>query len=105
MARTGALDTPLYHAASSGDCEIVRLLVDRWPAGLRETDIMGDTVLHEAAYFGRMPVLKLLVDLWPDGKETTNRNGLTPLAALMEAQHWESLTVTEKEELIALLGY
>jgi ankyrin repeat protein len=104
-ARTVALETPLYYAASSGDCEVVRLLVDRWPAGLRETDISGDTVLHEAAYYGKMPVMKLLVDLWPDGKETTNRNGLTPLAALMKAQHWGSLTVTEKEERIALLGY
>jgi hypothetical protein len=60
----------------------VRILLEIWPEGQKETDNFGNTQLHWAARMGQTDLARLLVELWLDGKEALKNNGQTPLSML-----------------------
>jgi ankyrin repeat protein len=71
--------TLLHSAAHAGKTDVVRLLVESWPEGLREKNIDGNTPLHFAARKGRTDVVRLLAEIWPEGLREKNNDGNTPL--------------------------
>lgn len=71
--------TPLHRAASKGNLEIVRLLIEgEQPLSINARDVYGCTPLHLACEEDRQDVAKLIVQNGGD-LETKNRDGLTPL--------------------------
>jgi ankyrin repeat protein len=72
-------NTPLHFAARTGDTDVVRLLVEHWPGGMREKNQRKNTPLHLAARDGRVEVVRILVGRWPEGMREKNRFRDTPL--------------------------
>jgi ankyrin repeat protein len=73
------LETPLHFAVNAEKLDIVSLLVDRWPMGVRAENHECDTPLHFAARTGNADIAKLLVDRWPMGVRVENLDKNTPL--------------------------
>jgi ankyrin repeat protein len=72
--------TPLHLAAKAGKLDVVKFLVERWPAGIRGRDNFWlNTPLHLAARAGKIDVVKFLVEQWPEATREKNRVGATPL--------------------------
>jgi hypothetical protein len=77
------LNTPLHLVAEMGRTEAVKLLVERWPEGVREKNWYLDTLLHLAAKAGKTKsvrwasrrrmitwmrrCIRRLFELWPEG--------------------------------------
>jgi ankyrin repeat protein len=75
-------ETPLHSAIKAGKIDLVRILLEIWPEGQKETDNFGNTQLHWAARMGQTDLVRLLMELWLDGKEALKNNGQTPLSML-----------------------
>jgi ankyrin repeat protein len=58
---------------------VVRLLLERWPEGIREKDPAGSTPLHWAAHCGNVEAVKLLLERWPEATRDKSDSGYTPL--------------------------
>lgn len=72
---------PLIVAATNGDIQLVKLLVEKGKANLNVVDsIGGDTALICAAMFGHAPIVGYLVRSGAN-YQTTNLNGYTALTA------------------------
>jgi hypothetical protein len=80
---------------------VLRLLLERWPAGAREKDEFGETPLHLAALRGETEMIRLLVESWPEGKEALNGDVQTPLLLFEEEGDPGH---NQRKEIIALLG-
>jgi hypothetical protein len=85
-ARDLSGDTPAHSAAERGRTDIVRLLLERWPAGLLVRNNAGYTPLHSAACAGEVDVVRFLLEIWPEGKKSTAKSGRTPLMVLWTMQ-------------------
>jgi ankyrin len=72
-------NTPLHLAALMGNTDVVRLLVERWPNGMRVKNHRGNTPLHVAAQDGMVEVVRILVERWPECMRVKNDRGSTPL--------------------------
>jgi ankyrin len=91
--KDGRLDTLFHCAARTGSAEMVRLLVEYWPDGIREKNKTSsnarrhrdDTPLHGAARAGHTEVVRLLLELWPKGLRERNHNWDTPLHVAAES--------------------
>jgi ankyrin repeat protein len=77
--RNVQFETPLHFAVNAEKLDIVSLLVDRWPRGVRAENHDFDTPLHFAARTGNVDIAKLLVDRWPMGVRAENQDRNTPL--------------------------
>jgi ankyrin repeat protein len=75
----GRSNTPLHYAARAGQTEVVRLLLERWPDGVRVANVDLDTPLHRAALEGKAKVVRVLVESWPEGVKMQNKALDTPL--------------------------
>jgi ankyrin repeat protein len=53
--------TPVHFAAAKGNTDTVRLLLESWPAGMREKNYSGKTPLRLAALGGKADVVRLLM--------------------------------------------
>jgi ankyrin repeat protein len=73
------LDTALHVAARVGRLEIVRLLVDHWPMGVRAENLTFATPLHMAAASGNAELVEFLLGKWPEGAKPRNQRSNTPL--------------------------
>jgi ankyrin repeat protein len=106
--RDTELNTPLHLAAKEEGAEVVRLLMERWPEGVREKNSNLDTPLHRAAGIGlrsralnrmgrlycntgRAEVVKFLLESWPEGVREKNKDLDTPLHLAAEAGDVESV--------------
>jgi ankyrin repeat protein len=69
--------TPLHWAASRGQVEIVRMLIDA-KANLNLQSITGDTPLHWATLYGQEKIVKMLIDAGAD-LNVQDEEGYTPL--------------------------
>lgn len=85
-------ETALHHAASGGNVEMVRLLLEaganssaktipgmRTYAFMRDVRVRGETPLHRAAAFGSAEVIQLLLDAGAD-MTIRDANDDTPLS-------------------------
>jgi ankyrin repeat protein len=73
-------NTPLHLAAKAGKLDVVKFLVERWPAGIRWRDNYWlNTPLHLAVTAGKIDVVTFLVEQWPEATREKNRVGATPL--------------------------
>lgn len=70
--------TPLFQAASSGDKDMVKLLLSN-NVDVEEKDNGGRTALHWAADTGQMEVIKLLLAKKTDAVNAKSNAGWTPL--------------------------
>jgi hypothetical protein len=52
-----------------GNTDVVRLLVEQWPEGIRERDTSW---LHLAAEMAQTEVVRFLLERWPEGKKALN---------------------------------
>jgi euchromatic histone-lysine N-methyltransferase len=75
------MNTLLHHAARAGNMDMVKLLVDQWPKGVRAENRDWETPLHLAGRSGRMEVMRLLLECWPEGARAKDVKLFTPL-------HW-----------------
>ena len=61
----------LHYAAEHGSFEVLQLLVQRWPEGVRQADNhYGAMPLYYAARSGRLEAVRLLWQAWPEPPET-----------------------------------
>jgi ankyrin repeat protein len=72
------LNTPLSHAAKVGKTEAARLLMERWPEGIREKNDDLNKPLRLMAAAGQTEAVRLLVERWPEGLRMKNEDGRTP---------------------------
>jgi ankyrin repeat protein len=79
-------NTPLHAAVMSGDMESVRLLLERWPEGVRAQNSAWYTPLHVAAEQGKTDMVRLFLEHWPEGLKVENWYGNTPLHAAAVAK-------------------
>ena len=79
-------DTLVHIAASKGDIEVVRLLMEKG-ASVDETNMHGETPLHVAAKTGNLEVVSLLVKTYGADITTNQRGGLTPVALAKQNKH------------------
>lgn len=94
------LNRALIRAASAGDAEDVRRLVERG-ARLDASDHAGATALSRAAEKGHLDIVRLLLDLGADPRRIgrpgpvsgTLRGALPPLSAAAESAHLEIVTL------------
>jgi ankyrin len=77
--RDGWRHTPLHFAAQSERLEVVRLMLDLWPLGVRAENRDCATPLHLAAASGSLEVVRLFVDRSPMGLWAGNLKLDTPL--------------------------
>ena len=87
MAQDHTGRTPLHYAASRGNQEAVKVLVDESTDGLRKAliDMCDDTrrtALHLAAQFGLLDVVTYLVDNGADVNKVLKHNNNEKWAAL-----------------------
>jgi ankyrin repeat protein len=73
------LNTPLHLAAKVGKTEAGRILMERWPEGIREKNEDLNTPLHLALLKGQTATVELLVERWPEGVREKNIDLNTPL--------------------------
>jgi ankyrin repeat protein len=73
------LNTPLHLAAKVGKTEAGRILMERWPEGIREKNEDLNTPLHLAVLKGQTATVGLLVERWPEGVREKNKDSNTPL--------------------------
>jgi hypothetical protein len=71
----GCANTPLHLAAITGEIEVVKLLVKRWPEGVKAENNCWDTPLRTAVKYGRTEVVRFLVDGWPESIRVKNHYG------------------------------
>jgi ankyrin repeat protein len=78
-------NTSLHDAVSTGDTEIVKLLLERCPEAVKARNFWGSTPLHLATRRGQTDIVRLFLEYWPEGSRETNGDGNTPLhlAAVM----------------------
>jgi ankyrin repeat protein len=74
-------ETPVHSAARRGLAEVVRVLVERWPASVWERNKFQNMPLHLAALCGMEEAVRLLVELGPYGTREINKDLNTPLHA------------------------
>jgi ankyrin repeat protein len=72
-------ETPGHLAAQAGKTDVVRLLLERWPEGIRDKASGLRTPLHCAAEEGKTDTVRLLLESWPAGMREKNDLGFTPL--------------------------
>jgi ankyrin repeat protein len=72
------LNMPLHHAAKVGKTEAARLLMERWPEGIREKNDDLNTPLRLVGARGGIKVVKLLFECSPEGIGEKNKNLDTP---------------------------
>jgi ankyrin repeat protein len=77
-------NTPLHMAAQAGKTDVVKVLVERWPQGVKARDKFGRTPFLLAAKNGTMEMAKFLVEQWPEGIAVGDHYSETPL-------HWAAL--------------
>eukprot|EP00043_Microstomoeca_roanoka_P011270 m.106341 g.106341 ORF g.106341 m.106341 type:complete len:323 (-) comp15149_c0_seq3:43-1011(-) len=77
--------TPLHMAISSGNRDIVRLLIER-RADLKATTIDGQTPLHTATIYGHIDIVRLLIERGANVKATTDYDS-TPLHEASQRGH------------------
>jgi ankyrin repeat protein len=75
------MNTPLHAAVWSEDMELVRLLLERWPEGVRAHNWVLTTPLHAAAERGKTDMVRLFLGHFPEGLRVKNGYGNTPLHA------------------------
>ncbi|MCF6807224.1 ankyrin repeat domain-containing protein [Thiotrichales bacterium 19S9-12] len=80
-----ALITPLYVAASNGNAEIVKLLL-QYGAEVNCVDRLGRTALHVSIYKGYVDVIEALIEKGVD-LEKALPNGDTPLHIAVTMKH------------------
>jgi ankyrin repeat protein len=97
-------NTPLRSVAEDGHADVVRLLVEVWPEGLREQDVCGNTPLHLSVRGERIDVVRLLVESWPEGKDALNTLGQTPLSLFESEMELQGKQLNEMKEMVVLLG-
>jgi ankyrin repeat protein len=91
MAGYPASETPAHEAVRTGLMNVVMLLVELWPEGVKGRNFEGDTPLHLAASpNGNRDIVALLVECWPQGKEAKNDDDQTPLERLREYRRHSS---------------
>jgi ankyrin repeat protein len=71
--------TPLHTAARAGKTDVVRLLLEHWPEGIREKTADGKTPLHLAALYGETDTVRVLLEFWPEGIREKDADRSTPL--------------------------
>jgi ankyrin repeat protein len=71
--------TSFHSAATAGKTDVMRLLHESWPEGIRDGDSDGCTPFHYAADAGQTDIMRLLLQFQPDGIKDTDDNGNTPL--------------------------
>jgi ankyrin repeat protein len=59
--------TPLHGAVVGGDLETVRLLLERWPQGVKERALCGYTPLDLAALCEKTDIVRLGLEYCPEG--------------------------------------
>jgi hypothetical protein len=97
--------TPLHWAAREGKTKMVRLLLERWPEGVKEKDRGGSIPLQLAVQVANVDMVRLFVESWPEGKEALNEVGLTPLSAFEHTPpEPKRLDQTKTRAIISLLG-
>ncbi|KAJ3982164.1 ankyrin repeat-containing domain protein, partial [Lentinula detonsa] len=88
--------TPLHWAASSGDLEIARYLIDQ-KAEINAKDKANQTPLHRAATTGSVGFIRLLLDSSTSTTKTRlntqDRVGNTPLHLAMDSAHAQAAVV------------
>jgi ankyrin repeat protein len=76
--------TPLHIACwSNPPLEVVRVLIEAYPQGLKKKDVHGDTPLHIAVSnpATRIELIQMLIGAEPGAASIANREGLMPLHA------------------------
>ncbi|KAK9380649.1 ankyrin repeat-containing domain protein [Kockiozyma suomiensis] len=76
---TSAGQTPLHYAVSRERVDVVRRLVELYPAATRVRDKRGQIPLHRAAAIGSIPLIRLLVRDAKGPLNVADRDGWTPL--------------------------
>ena len=77
--------TRLYRAASEGEINIAKLLLDRG-ADPKKTFFYGETLLHAAAMSGNLEMVQLLLDIGADPNKA-RIDGMTPLHKAVNNEH------------------
>jgi ankyrin repeat protein len=72
-------ETAWHLAAQAGNTDVVRLLLERWPEGIRDKACGLRTPLHCAAEEGNTDMVRLLLESWPAGMREKDNLGFTPL--------------------------
>ncbi|CAE7413397.1 unnamed protein product [Symbiodinium natans] len=67
----------LHFAAFRGDVDVMRLLLDAWPAGLQQRNYRGQALLHHACWNGSMELSQWLLLQWPQGLKVADDWGRT----------------------------
>jgi ankyrin repeat protein len=79
--------TPLHYAASDGNRNIVRLLIERTPLAAYEQDKEGYTPLHIAAWMGHVEVICDILEACPDAAEVLDKKARNFLHVAIERGH------------------
>jgi hypothetical protein len=72
-------NTPLHCASWRGNLDAVKLLVKRWPQGVRALNLYLETPLHLAVRAGNREVIRFLLKLHPQAVRMRNDVGATIL--------------------------
>ena len=90
-------DTPLHAAATWGDCDAIRTLVEAG-AEVNVVGELGDTPLHDAALQGNRSAFDLLLSLGADSK-IRNSNGASAFEVGQRLHGWTGRIRSQRRKL------